>query len=467
MTPGTQSPFFLLLILTVLTGGEKETSATQRSSMPISTKNAVSMTSRLSSHSPVSGSSTTQGQDVTLALAMEPATGSATTLGHDVTSAPDTSAAPGSTGPPAHVVTSAPDTSAAPGSTGPPAHVVTSAPDTSAAPGSTGPPAHVVTSAPDTSAAPGSAAPPGSTAPPAHDVTSASDSASGSASTVVHSTTSARATTTPASKSTPFSIPSHHSDTPTALASHSTKTDASSTHHSTVPPFTSSNHSTSPQLSLGVSFFFLSFHISNLQFNSSLEDPSTNYYQRLQRDISELFLQIYKQGDFLGLSNIMFRPGSVVVQSTLVFREGTTNVHDVETQFNQRKTEAASRYNLTISDISVRDVPFPFSAQTGAGVPGWGIALLVLVCVLVVLAIVYFIALAVCQCRQKNYRQLDIFPARDAYHPMSEYPTYHTHGRYVPAGGTNRSPYEEVSAGNGGSSLSYTNPAVAATSANL
>uniref|UniRef100_A0A2K6B9D7 Mucin 1, cell surface associated n=1 Tax=Macaca nemestrina TaxID=9545 RepID=A0A2K6B9D7_MACNE len=62
MTPGTQSPFFLLLILTVLTaatapepttvvtgsghtnstpGGEKETSATQRSSMPISTKNAT------------------------------------------------------------------------------------------------------------------------------------------------------------------------------------------------------------------------------------------------------------------------------------------------------------------------------------------------------------------------------------------------------------------------------------------
>uniref|UniRef100_A0A096MZ35 Mucin-1 n=1 Tax=Papio anubis TaxID=9555 RepID=A0A096MZ35_PAPAN len=482
MTPGTQSPFFLLLILTVLTaatapepttvvtgsghtnstlGGEKETSTTQRSSMPISTKNAVSMTSRLSSHSPVSGSSTTQGQDVTPALAMEPATGSATTLGHDVTSAPDTSAAPGSAAPPAHDVTSAPGTSAAPGSAAPPAHDVTPARDTSAAPGSAAPPAHDVTSAPGTSAAPGSAA------PPVHDVTSAPDSASGSASTLVHSTTSARATTTPASKSTPFSIPSHHSDTPTTLASHSTKTDASSTHHSTVPLFTSSNHSTSPQLSLGVSFFFLSFHISNLQFNSSLEDPSTNYYQQLQRDISALFLQIYKQGDFLGLSNIMFRPGSVVVQSTLVFREGTTNVHDVETQFNQRKTEAASRYNLTISDISVRDVPFPFSAQTGAGVPGWGIALLVLVCVLVVLAIVYFIALAVCQCRQKNYRQLDMFPARDAYHPMSEYPTYHTHGRYVPAGGTNRSPYEEVSAGNGGSSLSYTNPAVAATSANL
>uniref|UniRef100_F7ANX2 SEA domain-containing protein n=1 Tax=Callithrix jacchus TaxID=9483 RepID=F7ANX2_CALJA len=75
--------------------------------------------------------------------------------------------------------------------------------------------------------------------------------------------------------------------------------------------------------------------------------------------------------------------------------------------------------------------------------------------------------LAVWQCRRKNYGQLDIFPARAAYHPMSEYPTYHTHGRYVPPGNTSRSPYEEVSAGNGGSSLSYTNPAVAATSANL
>jgi len=27
---------------------------------------------------------------------------------------------------------------------------------------------------------------------------------------------------------------------------------------------------------------------------------------------------------------------------------------------------------------------------------------------------------------------------------MSEYSTYHTHGRYVPPGSTKRSPYEEV-----------------------
>uniref|UniRef100_A0A8C8W2A9 Mucin 1, cell surface associated n=1 Tax=Peromyscus maniculatus bairdii TaxID=230844 RepID=A0A8C8W2A9_PERMB len=110
---------------------------------------------------------------------------------------------------------------------------------------------------------------------------------------------------------------------------------------------------------------------------------------------------------------------------------------------------------------------FPPSAQSWPGVPGWGIALLVLVCILVALAIIYLIALAVCQCRRKNYGHLDIFPTQDTYHPMSEYPTYHTHGRYVPPGSTKRNPYEEVSAGNGGSSLSYSNPAVATTSANL
>uniref|UniRef100_A0A4X1W205 Mucin 1, cell surface associated n=2 Tax=Sus scrofa TaxID=9823 RepID=A0A4X1W205_PIG len=112
-----------------------------------------------------------------------------------------------------------------------------------------------------------------------------------------------------------------------------------------------------------------------------------------------------------------------------------------------------------------KDLQRRISELPGSGVPGWGIALLVLVCILVALAIIYVIALAVCQCRRKNCGQLDIFPTRDAYHPMSEYPTYHTHGRYVPPGSTKRNPYEQVSAGNGGGSLSYSN--LAATSANL
>uniref|UniRef100_A0A8D0Q943 Mucin-1 n=1 Tax=Sus scrofa TaxID=9823 RepID=A0A8D0Q943_PIG len=198
-------------------------------------------------------------------------------------------------------------------------------------------------------------------------------------------------------------------------------------------------------------------------FTSSLEDPSTSYYKDLQRRISELFLQVYKEDGLLGLFYIKFRPGSVLVELILAFQDSAA-AHNLKTQFDRLKAEAGT-YNLTISEVSVIDAPFPSSAQPGSGVPGWGIALLVLVCILVALAIIYVIALAVCQCRRKNCGQLDIFPTRDAYHPMSEYPTYHTHGRYVPPGSTKRNPYEQVSAGNGGGSLSYSN--LAATSANL
>lgn len=152
-----------------------------------------------------------------------------------------------------------------------------------------------------------------------------------------------------------------------------------------------------------------------------------------------------------------------MVESSLAFRKGATDAHSVQTQLEENKKKFAA-YHLSISNVRAQDVSPLSSGQSGSGVPGWGIALLVLVCVLVALAIICVIALTVCQCCRKNCGQLDIFPARDAYHPMSEYPTYHTHGRYVPPG-SRRSPYEEVSAGNGG--FASVNPSTSATSANL
>uniref|UniRef100_A0A8C6BQ47 Mucin-1 n=1 Tax=Monodon monoceros TaxID=40151 RepID=A0A8C6BQ47_MONMO len=147
---------------------------------------------------------------------------------------------------------------------------------------------------------------------------------------------------TQASNGTPSSVPSSY--TPTISAS--------STNQNTVPPYapTSSSNKTSQPLHVRVSLFFLYFRITNLQFNSSLENPSTSYYQKLQRIISVLFVQTYKQEDFLGLSDIEFRPGSVVVKLTLVFREGTT-AHNVERQFGQLEA-AAVKCNLTISGVS-------------------------------------------------------------------------------------------------------------------
>uniref|UniRef100_A0A8C6BQX6 Mucin-1 n=1 Tax=Monodon monoceros TaxID=40151 RepID=A0A8C6BQX6_MONMO len=103
---------------------------------------------------------------------------------------------------------------------------------------------------------------------------------------------------TQASNGTPSSVPSSY--TPTISAS--------STNQNTVPPYapTSSSNKTSQPLHVRVSLFFLYFRITNLQFNSSLENPSTSYYQKLQRIISVLFVQTYKQEDFLGLSDIEF-----------------------------------------------------------------------------------------------------------------------------------------------------------------
>ncbi|XP_004619252.2 mucin-1 [Sorex araneus] len=222
----------------------------------------------------------------------------------------------------------------------------------------------------------------------------------------------------------------------------------------------------SPSHTVPVPFssFFLSFHISNYDFNASLENSHSAYYQMLQTKIVGLFSEIYTK-DFVGVSNIQFREGSVIADSILILRN-TTNAQDVEQKFKNGTSDAFKQHGLNITDVDVRTgTATTPSTPPGPRVPGWGIALLVLVCVLVALAVLYFLMLAVCQCRRKSCGELDLLQPRDAYHPMSEYPTYHTHGRYVPPGSTRRSPYEEASAGNGGGNLSYTNPA--ATSANL
>lgn len=181
----------------------------------------------------------------------------------------------------------------------------------------------------------------------------------------------------------------------------------------------------------------------------------------LRKNISSLFLQIYRGMGFLGISFIQFREGSVAVNSIVTFQNGTIHANDVKQQLEKSTTVAKQTYNMEISKIKADGATFPSTPI----VPSWGIALLVLVSVVVALAIVYLLTLVVRLCRRKTCGELELLPPQDAYHPMSEYPTYHTHGRYVPPGSTRRSPYEEVSTGNGGSSLSYTNPA--ATSANL
>uniref|UniRef100_A0A803TCL2 Mucin 1, cell surface associated n=1 Tax=Anolis carolinensis TaxID=28377 RepID=A0A803TCL2_ANOCA len=89
-------------------------------------------------------------------------------------------------------------------------------------------------------------------------------------------------------------------------------------------------------------------------------------------------------------------------------------------------------------------VPSTTKSDDSHGVPGWGIALLVLVSILLFLALLALLYLIVHWCRRRHRGHLDLISTRDSYHPMNEYPTYETHGRYA-APGSKQNPYNEVS----------------------
>ncbi|XP_049974698.1 mucin-1 isoform X17 [Alexandromys fortis] len=475
MTPGVRAFFFLMLLIALVTDQNSVTSSQDtNSSSTLTTTPGYGGASTPATSSTVD-SVTTPGHSGVSVQATNSTVDLASMPVHSDTSAPATNSTMDSATTPVHTGSSIQTTmaiSGSPNTANTPIHNGSSVPTTSPALGSATSPAHSSASSMTNSSESDLATTPvyggtsvsttkatlGSTITPVHNGSLVPTTSS--ATTPIQNNSSTMAATTPAGNGTQSPAPSQHPVTPTTLAISGNSTVPLST--ALFPAF---SRNTSPQVSLEVSFFFLSFHIGNHQFNSSLEDPSSNYYRALKRNVSELFLQIFNE-DFLGISAIKFRSGSVVVESTLIFREGAASASEVKSQLSQHAKEAED-YNLAISKVTVDEMQFPSSAQSWPGVPGWGVALLVLVCVLVALAIIYLLALAVCQCRRKNYGQLDIFPTQDTYHPMSEYPTYHTHGRYVPPGSTKRSPYEEVSAGNGGSNLSYTNPAVATTSANL
>uniref|UniRef100_A0A663N5E7 Mucin 1, cell surface associated n=1 Tax=Athene cunicularia TaxID=194338 RepID=A0A663N5E7_ATHCN len=80
-------------------------------------------------------------------------------------------------------------------------------------------------------------------------------------------------------------------------------------------------------------------------------------------------------------------------------------------------------------------------------VPDWAIALLVLVCILLLLSILTCLLMVStsCTCRRKSHGKLDLFSAKDSYHPMAEYPPYQSHGRYV-SPNSKPNPYSQVRA---------------------
>uniref|UniRef100_A0A8C4W6N8 Mucin-1 n=1 Tax=Gopherus evgoodei TaxID=1825980 RepID=A0A8C4W6N8_9SAUR len=140
--------------------------------------------------------------------------------------------------------------------------------------------------------------------------------------------------------------------------------------------------------------FSLSFRIMNRSFRSSLLDPFSTYYQELELTIHIMVSTA--------------APPSPPCQRGRLPAPG----------WGASQGAPASCH---VTSLRASGAPL---------VPGWGIALLVLVCILLVLSILIFILLIVCSRLRKNRGKLDLLSSQTLYEPRSEYPNYHTYGRF-------------------------------------
>ncbi|XP_063173272.1 mucin-1 [Candoia aspera] len=191
--------------------------------------------------------------------------------------------------------------------------------------------------------------------------------------------------------------------------------------------------------------FDVSFHITNKNFSAALENSASREYIELKSKIGSMYNSIYNCSTcslgYAGFTLIAFRPGSVAVESQILFQNKDMSARDIEHRLNT--ADSASRGGLILDRVTVTSTsPGPTSAPKT--VPGWGIALLVLVSILVFFLILGLLVLLIHWCRRNQRGNMELLSNHEAYHPMNEYPTYQTHGRYM-APGNKQNPYNEVS----------------------
>ncbi|XP_077776789.1 mucin-1 [Podarcis muralis] len=233
--------------------------------------------------------------------------------------------------------------------------------------------------------------------------------------------------------------------------------------------------------------FTITYHIT-MNYTKDLLDSSSQAYQNLTGNIEKMYVDVFNctgcpaEGKYIGYKVNSFRNGSVLADTTVRFQESADvsadKLHTALSDAPENK-----RHGLTLTQIEVTSDateppnPPPSTATSPPAttstttsttttpnhtetVPGWGIALLVLVCILLLLALIAFLILIIYWCRRNHRGKLDLLSNQDSYHVMSEYPTYHTHGRYV-APGSKPNPYSENLPRNGNAPFSYTNPTMA------
>ncbi|XP_067328756.1 mucin-1 [Anolis sagrei] len=251
---------------------------------------------------------------------------------------------------------------------------------------------------------------------------------------------------------------------------------------STAPTKPSSPEETSKPLTAAPATVRVSvtFHITNMPFSEELSNPNSKDYTDLKEKIDKMYKAVYVSSafadskEYLGFSIISFSSGSVMVNSEVRFRKTDSTsspefANRVETSLKNAPKDSYQGMELTdiqakaITPTSAPDTTKTDGSGSGSdsgGVPGWGIALLVLVSIILFLLLLYCLYLIVRWCRRQHRGSMDLISTRDSYHPMNEYPTYETHGRYA-APGSKENPYNATLPRNGTSGFSYTNPVMA------
>ncbi|KAJ8398481.1 hypothetical protein AAFF_G00427360 [Aldrovandia affinis] len=146
-----------------------------------------------------------------------------------------------------------------------------------------------------------------------------------------------------------------------------------------------------------VSVYFLCIKITNRDFKESLKDQSSEDYKKLRDEVTQLLEDVYisEPHDYAGISAMTFSKGSVVANTTVMFK--TTEIHPskVKKQFlSYVKKNPPQKLELNIS--------YTEAGGNSVGVPGWAIALLVLASLILFFLILLIIILLVYWCYKRR-----------------------------------------------------------------
>ncbi|XP_014744835.1 PREDICTED: mucin-1 [Sturnus vulgaris] len=209
----------------------------------------------------------------------------------------------------------------------------------------------------------------------------------------------------------------------------------------------------------------LSFRIINRSFNESLRDPASEEYRSLSHTVLTMFEHVFGCAGcmgtqtYTGCSELWYSPGSVEVQSTLVFGSGSDAVTADAAEQRLRKSLDQNGFIMGLQLDSIQSSAAGMSPASVPMVPDWAIALLVLVSILLLLSIfTCLLLMSTCTCRRKSRGKLDLLSQKDSYHPMAEYLQYQSHGRYV-SPNSKPNPYSQVAGSTTrAGTFTYTNP---------